>query len=137
MNGHAHHHTEEPPADPHRAPMHDAEHGGHAAHDKHAGHDPDAFRRQFWVVLALTIPVVAWSEEVQHWLGFTAPVFPGSDWIPAVLGTVIFVYGGRVFLEGARTELGDRQPGMMTLISLAIIVAFGASLAATFGSIFF
>ncbi|HET8778374.1 MAG TPA: heavy metal translocating P-type ATPase [Candidatus Limnocylindria bacterium] len=113
--------------------MHDGEHGGHAAHDKHAGHDPDAFRRQFWIVLALTIPVVVWSEEVQHWLGYTAPAFPGSTWIPAVLGTVIFVYGGRVFLDGARTELGARQPGMMTLISLAIVVAFAASWAATLG----
>ena len=133
MSEHAQHHAEAPPADPHRAPMHDAEHGGHAAHDKHAGHDPDAFRRQFWIVLALTIPVVVWSEEVQHWLGYTAPVFPGSSWIPALLGTLIFVYGGRVFLDGARTELGDRQPGMMTLISLAIVVAFVASWAATLG----
>ena len=106
---------------------------GTAAHNKHAGHDPDAFRRQFWVVLALTIPVVAWSEEVQHWLGYMAPTFPGSEWIPAVLGTMVFVYGGRVFLTGARAELSDRQPGMMTLISLAIVVAFLASWAATIG----
>jgi Cu2+-exporting ATPase len=106
---------------------------GHAAHDKHAGHDPDAFRRQFWVVLALTIPVVVWSAEVQDWLGYVAPAFPGSDWVPAVLGTVVFLYGGRVFLDGARAELGDRQPGMMTLISLAIVVAFVASWAATLG----
>jgi len=120
-------------ADPHR-PMTDAgEHGGHAARDKHAGHDPEVFRRQFWIVLALTIPVVIWSAEVQHWLGYMAPVFPGSEWIPAVLGTVVFVYGGKVFLDGARTELGDRQPGMMTLISLAIVVAFVASWAATLG----
>jgi Cu2+-exporting ATPase len=109
------------------------EHGGHAAHDKHAGHDPEVFRRQFWIVLALTIPVVIWSAEVQHWLGYMAPMFPGSEWIPAVLGTIVFAYGGKVFLEGARTELGDRQPGMMTLISLAIVVAFLASWAATLG----
>ena len=50
----------------------------HPGHDMHAGHDPDAFRRQFWIVLALTIPVVIWSEEVQMWLGYTAPTFPGS-----------------------------------------------------------
>jgi Cu2+-exporting ATPase len=109
------------------------DHGAHASHDKHAGHDPDVFRRQFWIVLALTIPVVIWSEEVQMWLGYTAPVFPGSEWIPAILGTVVFGYGGWVFLKGARTELGDRQPGMMTLISLAIVVAFVASWAATLG----
>jgi Cu2+-exporting ATPase len=108
-------------------------HADHGGHDKHAGHDPDAFRRQFWIVLALTIPVVIWSEEVQLWLGYTAPIFPGSEWIPAILGTVIFVYGGMVFLKGARVELGDRQPGMMTLISLAIVVAFIASWAATLG----
>jgi Cu2+-exporting ATPase len=62
-----------------------------------------------------------------------APEFPGSAWIPAVLGTIVFLYGGKVFLDGARTELGDRQPGMMTLISLAIVVAFVASWAATLG----
>ena len=116
MNEHAHHHTT-----------------SHDRHDKHAGHDPEAFRHQFWIVLALTIPVVVWSEEVQHWLGYTAPPFPGSSWIPAVLGTVIFIYGGRVFLDGARSELLDRRPGMMTLISLAIVVAFAASWAATIG----
>jgi Cu2+-exporting ATPase len=91
------------------------------------------FRRQFWIVLALTIPVVLWSEEVQMWLGYAAPVFPGSEWIPTILGTVIFIYGGRVFLTGAGAELRDRQPGMMTLISLAIVVAFVASWAATLG----
>ena len=123
----------QPEADPHRAPLHEGEHGGHGGHDKHAGHDPEAFRRQFWIVLALTIPVVIWSEEVQHWLGYVAPSFPGSEWIPPILGTIIFLYGGRVFLTGARTELADRQPGMMTLISLAIVVAFVASWAATLG----
>ena len=126
-------HTSHAPSDAHRAPLHDSEEGGHAAHDKHAGHDPEAFKRQFWIVLALTIPVVIWSHEVQMWLGYTAPVFPGSEWVPAVLGTIIFLYGGKVFLDGARVELGDRQPGMMTLISLAIVVAFVASWAATLG----
>jgi Cu2+-exporting ATPase len=108
-------------------------HAGPAGHDKHAGHDPAVFRRQFWIVLLLTVPVVVWSDEVQHWLGYSAPAFPGSGWIPAALGTVIILYGGRVFLNGARVELGDRQPGMMTLISLAIVVAFVASWAATLG----
>ena len=120
-------------ADPHRAPLQDGGQAGHAAHNKHAGHDPDAFRRQFWVVLLLTIPVVIWSHEVMMWLGYTAPVFPGSEWVAPILGTVVFLYGGRVFVDGARTELGDRQPGMMTLISLAIVVAFVTSWAATLG----
>jgi P-type Cu2+ transporter len=109
------------------------ESSGHGGHGAHAGHDPDAFRRQFWVVLLLTLPVVVWSPEVQMWLGYTAPSFPGSSWIPPVLGSAIFVYGGRVFLNGARSELRDRLPGMMTLISLAIVVAFVASWAATIG----
>jgi P-type Cu2+ transporter len=111
----------------------DAGHEAHAGHGAHAGHDPNVFRRQFWIVLLLTIPVVVWSDEVQHWLGYRAPTFPGSAWIPAILGTIVFLYGGRVFLEGARAELANRQPGMMTLISLAILVAFVASWAASLG----
>ena len=103
----------------------------------HAGHDPDAFRRQFWIVLALTLPVVLWSADTGEWLrdllGFQVPTFPGSDWIAPLLGTAVFAYGGLVFLKGARVELGGRQPGMMTLISLAIVVAFVASWAATLG----
>jgi len=91
------------------------------------------FRDKFWLCLALTLPVVFWSSEVQHWLGYRAPTFPGSRLIPAILGTVIFVYGGSVFIRGARHELSGRQPGMMTLISLGIVVAFAASLASTLG----
>ncbi|HWW87379.1 MAG TPA: heavy metal translocating P-type ATPase [Vicinamibacterales bacterium] len=105
----------------------------HGSHDTHAGHSVAMFRDKFWLSLALTIPVVFWSTDVQHWLGYTAPSFPGSTLIPAILGTVVFVYGGLVFIRGARSELADHKPGMMTLISLAIIVAFGTSLAATFG----
>ena len=91
------------------------------------------FRDKFWLSFALTIPVVFWSPDVQLWLGYRAPSFPGSRFIPAILGTVVFVYGGVVFIRGAWGELADRKPGMMTLISLAIVVAFGTSLAATFG----
>jgi Cu2+-exporting ATPase len=130
---HGGHAASDAPADPHRSSVDGVGHGEHAAHDKHAGHDPDVFRRQFWIVALLTIPVVIWSHEVQMWLGYTAPVFPGSEWVTPLLGTVIFVYGGRVFLVGARDELASRQPGMMTLISLAIAVAFVASWAATLG----
>ncbi|HEV3058617.1 MAG TPA: heavy metal translocating P-type ATPase [Vicinamibacterales bacterium] len=83
--------------------------------------------------LTLTIPVVFWSTDVQHWLGYEAPSFPGSGFVPPIFGTVVFVYGGLVFIRGAWSELADHKPGMMTLISLAIIVAFGTSLAATFG----
>lgn len=106
---------------------------GHQGHDRHAGHSVAMFRDKFWLSVALTLPTVFWSPEVQHWLGYTAPSFPGSTVIPAILGTAVFLYGGLVFVRGAQSELADRTPGMMTLISLAIIVAFGTSLAATLG----
>ncbi|MDA8260667.1 MAG: heavy metal translocating P-type ATPase [Betaproteobacteria bacterium] len=99
-------------------------HAGHDNHDKHEGHSPAMFRDRFWLSLALTVPVVIWSEHIQELLGYRAPEFPGSDWIGPVLATVIFVYGGLVFLKGAWRELRSRLPGMMTLISLAITVAF-------------
>jgi Cu2+-exporting ATPase len=107
--------------------------GAHGNHDRHAGHSVAMFRDKFWLSFALTIPVVFWSMDVHQWLRYTAPSFPGSKFIPAILGTVVFLYGGLVFIRGAWGELADRKPGMMTLISLAIIVAFGTSLAATFG----
>ena len=105
----------------------------HMGHDRHAGHSVAMFRDKFWLSFALTIPVVFWSSDVQHWLGYKAPSFPGSNLIPPILGTVIFFYGGLVFIRGAQNELADRKPGMMTLISLGITVAFLTSLAGTFG----
>ena len=106
---------------------------GHGNHDTHAGHDPAMFRDRFWLSLALTIPVIFWSDMVQEWFGYTAPTFPGSDWIAPILGTAIFVYGGSPFLKGALQEAKNRQPGMMLLIGMAITVAFLASVATTFG----
>ena len=117
-------------SDPHAAHKMSEVHG---SHDRHAGHSVAMFRDKFWLSFALTIPVVFWSTDVQHWLSYIAPSFPGSGFIPAILGTVVFVYGGLVFIRGAWGELADHKPGMMTLISLAITVAFGTSLAATFG----
>ena len=105
----------------------------HVGHDRHAGHSVAMFRDKFWLSFALTIPVVFWSTDVQHWLGYTAPDFAGSKFIPPILGTVVFIYGGLVFIRGAWGELADHKPGMMTLISLGIIAAFGTSLVATFG----
>ena len=104
-----------------------------AGHDRHAGHSVAMFRDRFWLSFALTIPVLIWSMDLQEWLGYMAPAFPGSEFMGAVLGTAVFLYGGPVFLRGARDELRDRQPGMMTLISLAITVAFATSLASTLG----
>ena len=103
----------------------------HGGHDRHAGHSVSMFRDKFWLSLALTVPVIVWSADPQAWLGYTAPAFPGSALIPPVLGTVVFLYGGLVFLRGALAELTDRQPAMMTLISLAIVVAFVTSWAGT------
>ncbi|MFP3882547.1 MAG: copper-translocating P-type ATPase [Actinomycetota bacterium] len=112
---------------------HGGGHGHEAGHDKHEGHSVAMFRDRFWLSLALTIPVLFFSETIQDWFGYTAPTFPGSTWIAPVLGTVIFVYGGSPFLKGAVNEARDRQPGMMLLIGMAIVVAFIASLATTFG----
>ena len=105
----------------------------HGGRDQHAGHSVAMFRDKFWLSFALTIPVVFWSADVQHWLAYTAPTFPGSKFIPPILGTVVFVYGGLVFIRGAKSELAELKPGMMTLISLGIIAAFGTSLAGTLG----
>ncbi len=107
--------------------------GRNGGHDRHAGHSVDMFRDKFWLTLALTIPVVLLSHDIQVWFGYSVPEFPGSQYAPAILGTVIFFYGGLVFLRGARDELADRKPGMMTLISLAIVVAFVTSWAGTLG----
>lgn len=115
----------------------DSAHRGHAAHagvhDKHAGHSVEMFRNKFWISLALTIPTVVWGHMLMRLTGYRPPAFPGSQWIAPVCGTAVFLYGGRVFLQGARRELKDRLPGMMTLISLAIIVAFVFSAAVTLG----
>jgi Cu2+-exporting ATPase len=115
-----HHQPEE-----HRAAGHDA-HGGHGDHAA-------VFRRLFWVNLVLAVPVIAYSEMVQEWLGFRTPSFPGSVYVAPVLGTVIFLYGGWPFLSGGVQEARTRQPGMMLLIGLAIAVAFAASAATTLG----
>jgi Cu2+-exporting ATPase len=110
-----------------------AEHGTRDEHDAHAGHSVAMFRTKFWLSLALTIPTLIWGHMLAPLLGLHAPAFPGSHWIAPIFGTAVFLYGGRVFLRGAWGELGRRLPGMMTLISLAIGVAFLFSLAVTLG----
>src|SRR5215218_308082 len=107
--------------------------GGHGAHDKHAGHSVAMFRDKFWLSLLLTLPTLVWGHMLQRTFGYHAPMFPGSQWIPAVFGTAVFAYGGWPFLQGAWRELKDRLPGMMTLIALAISVAFVFSAAVTLG----
>jgi P-type Cu2+ transporter len=105
----------------------------HDGHEKHAGHSVEMFRRLFWLSLVLTIPTILWGHMLARLTAYQPPAFPGSEWIAPVFGTAVFVYGGRVFLQGGKRELADRQPGMMTLISLAISVAFIFSLAVTLG----
>ena len=110
-----------------------AGHGEPGAHDRHAGHSVAMFRDKFWITLLLSIPTLLWSGMVQHMFGFSAPTFPGSEYVPALFGTAVYFYGGLVFVKGGLQELRDRKPGMMTLISLAITVAFVFSLAVTLG----
>jgi Cu2+-exporting ATPase len=119
----------------HEGMSHTGEHGinAHTDHDKHAGHNPDMFKKKFWLSLLLTIPAVLYSQTMMDLLHYSMPTFPGSKWIPAIFGIIIFFYGGLVFLKSAKAELSARQPGMMTLISLAISVAFIYSLAVTLG----
>jgi Cu2+-exporting ATPase len=108
-------------------------HDTHASHDAHAGHSVAMFRRAFWISFALTIPTLVWGHMLPSALGYTPPMVPGAHAIPPIFATIVFLYGGRVFLLGAWRELRDRQPGMMTLIALAIAVSFGFSAATLLG----
>lgn len=136
---HTHHpehasHEHQADADTHGQAMHhghphsvlDEDHQVHG-HGEHAGHSTAMFRERFWWSLILSIPVVIFSPMVAHLLGYPLPEFPGSTWIPPVLDTIIFVYGGTPFLKGGWKEVKSRQPGMMLLIAMAITVAFVAS----------
>ena len=114
---------------------HENKENGHA----HMGHEV-MFRRKFWISTLLSIPVLVFSPSIQDFLGYSLPPFPGSDWITPLFAVIVFLYGGIPFLQMAVPELKKRQPGMMTLISLAIGVAFIYSLAALFmpsGTTFF
>ncbi len=108
-------------------------HDGHQTSGPHAGHSPAMFRDRFWGSLLLTLPTLVWADMIQRWFHFRAPVFPGSQYIPALFGTLVFLYGGLVFVRGAVGEVRDRRPGMMTLIALAMGVAFSFSIAVTLG----
>src|SRR3982751_6905887 len=125
MDDHQHHHN-------HGAET-SAGHAGHAGHDQHAGHSVAMFRDKFWISLVLTIPTLVWGHMLQRAFGFSLPHFPGAEWIPAIFGTAVFVYGGTPFIKGGISELRARSPGMMTLIALAISVAFVFSAVVTLG----
>jgi Cu2+-exporting ATPase len=109
---------------------HDRNHPKLQAHRvDHSGHEI-IFRNRFWISLALTIPVLVFSEMLQQWFGFSIPSFPGSEYVGPVFAVILFLIGGIPFLQMAIPELKNRKPGMMTLISLAITVAFVYSLIA-------
>jgi Cu2+-exporting ATPase len=134
MTAHTHHedHQAEQVADKKEHDQHEnAKHTGHGGHDDHTGHEI-MFRNRFWVCLLLSIPVLIYSESIQGWLGYAAPEFSGSQWIVPLFSTIIFFYGGLPFLRMSTWELRRRQPGMMTLISLAITVAYVYSMAVYF-----
>lgn len=129
-------------AEAHTQAIHQASHAaatGHSQQDTHDGHGANhsidhsghelLFRNRFWVCLLLTIPVLFYSHMLQRWFGFTLPNFAGSQWLGPLFAGIIFLYGGVPFLQMAVPELRIRQPGMMTLISLAITVAFVYSIA--------
>ncbi|MEL4320213.1 heavy metal translocating P-type ATPase [Leifsonia sp. YIM 134122] len=123
------------------------DHDAHTGHDSHAGHDAHAghaghgghahhvaqFRRLFWIMLVIAVPVIAFSPAFAMLLGYELPAASVVDWISPVLGTVMFFWGGWPFLSGGVSELKSRQPGMMLLIALAITVAFVASFGASLG----
>jgi Cu2+-exporting ATPase len=128
-------HTEHHPDHHAESHAHDSQHDASAAHTDHATHTDhtdhaDMFRRLFWITLVLAVPVIAVSSSVEGWFGYD---LPGSDWVPPTLGILVFAVGGRPFLTMAKDELRARQPGMMTLISLAIVTALLASVASTLG----
>ncbi len=108
---------------------------GHDSHAAHGGHGDHAamFRRRFWLSLLMTIPVVIYSHMLMELTGWDPPGFDGDHWIPPVLGVAVLLYGGPVFLTAGWGELRSRRPGMMLLISLGLLVAFGASAATTLG----
>ncbi|MDX1413755.1 MAG: copper-translocating P-type ATPase [Candidatus Promineifilaceae bacterium] len=112
----------------HKEHMNGHKHEEHGSHADHTGHEI-MFRNRFWICLVLSIPVIIYSPAIQDWFGFGAPTFTGSQWVLPVLATVVFIIGGLPFLSMARWELRDRSPGMMTLISLAISVAYFYSMA--------
>ena len=111
------------------------QHGGknqHSGHDKHAGHSPAMFKRRFFICLGLTLPILYLSPMLQGWFGYQAIQFPGVNWVTPIIATIIYFYGGWVFLKGAWSEFRSKI-GMMTLVALAISVAFVYSVAVTLG----
>lgn len=134
---HEHHsHVNQPKVEEntHHAAMKEHQHNGteHNMHDKHAGHHTGDFLKRFGICLALTLPVVLLSEMIQHWFGYHI-TFRGDKYVLLLIGSIIYFYGGMPFLKGMIREIRDNAIGMMTLVALAISVAFIYSVAIIFG----
>src|SRR5688500_8630205 len=146
-NQHQHHHNHSVPKQP--EPLHDHTHLGHdnndesasnqahqhhagTGHDKHAGHHTHDFLKRFWICLGLTIPILLLSEMIQHWFGFRI-AFHEDQYVLFALGTILYFYGGMPFLKGMVSEIRHKSIGMMTLVALAITIAFVYSVAIIFG----
>ncbi|RYY44734.1 MAG: heavy metal translocating P-type ATPase, partial [Chitinophagaceae bacterium] len=104
----------------------------HAGHDKHAGHHTGDFLKRFWICIILTVPVLLLSHMIQQWIGLHLD-FAGDDYLLLLLGSVIYFYGGMPFFKGMVSEIKDGAIGMMTLVAIAISVAFFYSVAVVFG----
>jgi len=136
---HSHHHhqnTEAAPVKKQTAAISHSHHDmnppmGHEGHDHHAMMIND-FKKRFWISLILTVPILLLSEMIQHWLGFEIK-FPGDKYVLLSLSSFTFFYGGWPFLKGFVDEIKSKSPGMMTLIALAITVAYVFSVAIIFG----
>ena len=140
-HSHHHHHSEpekQPEVHQHNAGMKQRNHHAHEAHDAHAGHDKHAghhthdFLKRFWICLVITVPVLLLSPMIQQWLGFQLK-FAGDKYVLLLLSSIIYFYGGMPFLKGMISEIRDKAIGMMTLVALAITVAFVYSVAVIFG----
>ncbi len=130
---HAHHNAQNSPHEGHGDGHAGMQHGDHGGHAGHGADHVVRFRRLFWIMLVLAVPVVAFSGMFSMLLGYPLPDAAWVGWISPVLGTVMYVWGGAPFLTGAVSELRARKPGMMLLIGLAITVAFVASWGASLG----
>ncbi|NCI47429.1 heavy metal translocating P-type ATPase [Sediminibacterium soli] len=131
-NMHEHSHPKPEPTEAHHpAAAKEAAHD-QSMHDKHAGHHTHDFLQRFWICLALTMPVLLLSHMIQQWAGFEL-AFTGDSYVLLLLSTGIYVYGGMPFLKGLVAEVRDRAIGMMTLVAVAITVAFVYSVAVVFG----
>jgi P-type Cu2+ transporter len=131
-DNHEHHHKHHGEhSSGHQTEKSNHDHGNHGHHDHHAMMIED-FKKRFWISLVLTIPVLALSHMIQQWLGFEF-TFRGDQYVLFALSLVIFFHGGWPFLKGLREELKDKNPGMMTLIAVAITVAYVYSTAVVFG----